>query len=889
MTVVSATELASSLSTLLESLGVGVFIWRLERDDDDGSLILEEANAASSRLLGVAADKFIGMRIDAAMPHVRWNGRMATLAQVARTGVPVRNPPARFGEWKNSGLWFQSVYAPLGNRRVAVIFEDVTARATLEHANEFQARLLDAVEQAVIATDLEGRVIYWNAFAESLYGWSASEVLGRTIRDIVVPPGLEDDSAAIARSVIEEGTWSGEQSILRKDGSVIQAFVVLAPMRKDGVHAGLISVSHDMTAQKAAEDILRKSEERYRALESAIPDVIFRLDSEGRYIDYVGPDSALSVPKAQFIGRRIRDIFPLSISEPVENAIRLSLQSGHPTPVEYELIVNGERRAFETVVAPNGPSEVVAVRRDVTDRKRVREALDRALSDLEKRVEERTRDLTRVNDMLLDQIARRENAEEALHASYARLQTLIDASPAAIVELSRNGIVLSWSEAAVRMFGWTASEAIGRFNPVIPDDRIDEFRTIMSAAMSGVTMSSFLVERCNRAGDRIRVAVSAAPVRDARGATARFVFVYSKPDTPASVDELASKLKKLKSLSTVATTHLDINEMMRTIQAELSSSFDIQAGAVFIRTASGALQQRYTWGDASVSVSDASRTCAALAVDSMTGRTWLRVPLRHGGMETGLLVLQTPDDEAAAPDLELLTTVAHDVASAITNASLFEEVRKANERLQELSHRLLVVQEQERRHLGRELHDQIGQMLTGLKLRLASLHNSPATTESLDEADALVKDLMARIRALSLELRPPMLDDGGLVAALAWHTDRYEAETGIEVEFQHGEMARLDSEIEIAVFRIIQEAMTNAARHAQATSIRVWIWLAADRLLAEIEDDGTGFASSSVSELQTAGLTGMRERAALVGGTIVIDSTPGAGTRIAVDVPARSV
>ncbi|MGZ7039974.1 MAG: PAS domain-containing protein, partial [Thermoanaerobaculia bacterium] len=329
MSVVSATELASSLSTLLDSLGVGVFIWRLERDDDDASLILEEANAASSRLLGIDAGTLVGLKIDDATPNTRGHGRTATLADVARSGVPLRNPPARFEDWKNAGLWFQSVYLPLGERRVAVIFEDVTAPATLEHTHEFQARLLDAVEQAVIATDVEGRITYWNRFAESLYGWSAGEAVGLTISNIMVPSGLEDQNADIARSVVEHGTWSGELAVLRKDGRVIPVFVVLSPMKKEGVDAGIISVSHDLAAQKKSEEVLRKSEARYRALVSAIPDVIFRLDSEGRYIDYTGPSAALAVP--EFIGRRMRDVLPLSVAEPVEKAIRLSLESRAPT------------------------------------------------------------------------------------------------------------------------------------------------------------------------------------------------------------------------------------------------------------------------------------------------------------------------------------------------------------------------------------------------------------------------------------------------------------------------------------------------------------------------------------------------------------------------------
>src|SRR4029078_4106255 len=235
-----------------------LFVWRLEDGNDDQSLILEEANDASSRHLGVATDALMGCKIGDRMPHMRRAERVKLLAEVARTGVPHRHSPARFDAWSGK-LWWQSVYVPLSGRRVAVLFEDVTARVTLEKSHEFQSALLDAVEQAVVATDVEGRITYWNRFAESLYGWSAAEAMGRIIGELVVPAGLEDSSAKIAQTVAAGATWAGALPVLRKNGEVITAYVALSPIWRDGAGAGIISISHDMSAQIEAEEVLRRS------------------------------------------------------------------------------------------------------------------------------------------------------------------------------------------------------------------------------------------------------------------------------------------------------------------------------------------------------------------------------------------------------------------------------------------------------------------------------------------------------------------------------------------------------------------------------------------------------------------------------------------------------
>jgi signal transduction histidine kinase len=217
------------------------------------------------------------------------------------------------------------------------------------------------------------------------------------------------------------------------------------------------------------------------------------------------------------------------------------------------------------------------------------------------------------------------------------------------------------------------------------------------------------------------------------------------------------------------------------------------------------------------------------------------------------------------------------------------ELSRANAALKTLSLRLVEVQESERRYIARELHDEIGQMLTGLKLILeTSFHpTNTAQEQTLSEAISLVHDTMEQVRKLSIDLRPQMLDDLGLLPALNWHFKRYSRQTGIEVSFRHTLLAeRLSSLLETAIFRIAQEALTNVARHAGVKEVIVRLAQNTEGVGLEIEDHGKGFSPERALERRSStGLIGMKERAELLGGHYILKSAPGQGTRLMVTLP----
>ncbi len=234
--------------------------------------------------------------------------------------------------------------------------------------------------------------------------------------------------------------------------------------------------------------------------------------------------------------------------------------------------------------------------------------------------------------------------------------------------------------------------------------------------------------------------------------------------------------------------------------------------------------------------------------------------------------------------------------SRVEKARLFEAVNQQREQLQILARRLTEVQEAERQRLARELHDEMGQTLTAIRINLAASlkdlppHCPPTVRERLLEAESLADHTLEQIRELSLNLRPSMLDDLGLIPTLRWYVGRYTNRTDIKTELDlAGFPDRLPSELEIMLYRIIQEALTNAARHAQASLVRLHMWQEAAHLNISIEDNGHGFDLEEVTNRtlarRGAGLLGIQERVTILGGSLDIQTRPGGGTHLQIEVP----
>jgi len=222
-----------------------------------------------------------------------------------------------------------------------------------------------------------------------------------------------------------------------------------------------------------------------------------------------------------------------------------------------------------------------------------------------------------------------------------------------------------------------------------------------------------------------------------------------------------------------------------------------------------------------------------------------------------------------------------------------QELTYAHRQLQELSRQLLEAQENERHAMARELHDEIGQNLTGLKMLLGNALQLPHAERRviLELGQTVLDALIERVSRLSLDLRPHVLDDFGLLPALLWQLDTFTSQTGIEVDFTHDglQQRRFVPAIETTIYRLVQAALTNIARHAGVKYAKVSVLADEQNVHLLVEDEGCGFDVQAVfARRETSGLFGMKERTQLLNGAFEVDSKPGEGTRIVADLPVNS-
>ncbi|MDP3879283.1 MAG: GAF domain-containing protein [Dehalococcoidales bacterium] len=278
---------------------------------------------------------------------------------------------------------------------------------------------------------------------------------------------------------------------------------------------------------------------------------------------------------------------------------------------------------------------------------------------------------------------------------------------------------------------------------------------------------------------------------------------------------------------------------------------------------------------------------------------FVSVPLKSKDKTLGIMNIACSKERPfTEDDFRLLSSIGYHVGLAIENSVLYEEAKQKEKLRGQLLNSVINAQEEERRRVARELHDEYGQTLTGLLVSIEALENMTPSEqvhlrEKLENAKSLLVHALEDLRRMTLDLRPSALDDLGLITAIRAHVHRHLESAGIQVKFKsNGLNRRLASAVETALFRMVQEATYNIAKHAQARHVKIQLEITGDKIITVVEDDGKGFDVEAVFrsrvETNSLGLLGIQERAALLGGTFSIKSEVGQGTRIVVEIPIAS-
>ncbi len=682
---------------------------------------------------------------------------------------------------------------------------------------------------AVMMLDLEGGITYVNPAFLEMWGYEDDcTVLGRHVS------GFGEWQGDVRRGLMvlsEQGGWVGELVAVRRDGSRFDVQASVSPIRDgSGRHTQLMVFFVDITERKKTQEALRQ-----RAVQAAFLNEIGE-EIAGERTAHRVLERAVQLARETFDfhqvavlllnrGRQTLDV--AAVASPVDDLTRdvcsISLGEGITGWVAQQnrtAVVNDVSadprylRLFSTPLATRSElATPIRVRGHVVGVLDVQSPTRDAFGKSEQVVLETLADQVavalenaRLYQALQEELAQREEAEQALRRSVRRLETVHEIDQAIV--------------------GARSTEEIA-------DVVIRHLRHLVPCQRASIILFDW-------ACDQVTVLAATQTVGEGRaGAGTRF---------PITQKEWLLDLWESGEL------------------AGIRDARGLPRSSPLVRT----------------------------VVDDGI-RSFLSAPIGFRGELMGLLSLGLDQLDGFEPGhMPIVEELADTVAIAIQQARLFDSVGQHRERLRRTMARLAEVEEKERRRVVRELHDRVGQNLTALDLNL-SLVQSQLEEQGLEQLGERLVDslsLVARtnqtIRQLMIDLRPPVLDDYGLMSALHWYGDRFSNRTGIAVavkgkdEFTHG----LSSHVENALFRIAQEALNNIAKHARATDVTIASTADEGVFQLTIEDNGMGFEPEDAEDERSSwGLLTMRERAESVGAWCHFDSTPGEGTCVLVEVP----
>ncbi len=484
---------------------------------------------------------------------------------------------------------------------------------------------------------------------------------------------------------------------------------------------------------------------------------------------------------------------------------------------------------------------------------------------------------------LMEDITERRTADE----TQARLAAIVASSDDAIISKNLSGIITSWNAGAARIFGFTSEEVIGRsITLLIPPELQDQETSILQRLRKGERIDHFETVRVTKGGKRLDVSLTISPIRDSKGriigASKVARDITERKRFQDALGESQAQLALALESSRSAMFDWDL--------IELRGRWNEQLAALYQFWPSGEYITREEWhslfhpDDVERLVQEAKTAIAEKEQFQFEYRTVrpsgeIRWVLSHGRI--------VRDREGHAIRLIGMHT-------DITDRKQVEEMAK----VREFTGQLLAAQDAERRRLARELHDSAGQIVAALQMQLTPMKAdaerlSPKLASSITESLSLVQQLSQELRTVSYLLHPPLLDELGLPSALRWYLEGFAERSNIDVQLElAADLGRLPCEMETALFRIVQESLTNIHRHSGSKRACIRLHRSDDNLCLEVQDFGKGMMSSgnngaSRTPRYGVGIQGMQERVRQLSGHLEIHSSAN-GTCVTVRLPVKT-
>ena len=764
--------------------------------------------------------------------------------------------------------------------------------------------LFDNAHDAIVVGVGEGEHVYANGRASEITGYSREELLHLGMRGLADPEELGKLRARLEKRLEGDREPSHyETAILRKDGDVVPIELTSVKAIWEGEPA-VVVIFREITTDGQAEEALRESEVRYRTFFEEAADAILLIDpSSGAIVD-LNAEAKERYGYSREMPSRLRaaDLEIIESPEEIQSRSQRIIKEGSDLFETKHRTKSGE--ILDVIVSAKrielkGRVFLQAIVRDITVRKQMEESLRRHRDSLERLVEERTRELTAANEQLRREITERERAETTLRESeskYSQLFTTV--SDAIILFDGRTRQIIDVNEAATRLYGYSREEFLALKLPEISAEP-EETDTSIRNSLEGKTSKIPLRYHRHKNGTvfPVEISVGLIEIKDRRIVCGVIRDITERKRLEDRLKEHAKGLEReveqrTRALKESERKHRDLVEKIN----EGIVTVDRGGIVTFVNSAYrritgfkkdevvGKHFAQIPW------VTEKQRDVLEEEFEKRTqlqpSRYEMKVAHRSTGKTVYVLASATP---IQGPQGEFAGSYA--VVTDITENKTLERD------LEELSARLVDLQEKERRRIAADLHDAIGGALTGMKIELELLGKTPEVKglglenrfkSILNQIDSTV-DL---VQDISYELRPAILDDLGLPSALRWYVNTFQARTRIKTKLSlrfSGE--RLPEPVKIAIFRVTQEALTNVAKHAEAGLVNVTLSKREKEISLIIRDDGVGFdpkASNPEVERRGIGIFGIKERLRPLGGRLDLQSEPGEGTRLVATIPLGS-
>jgi len=722
-------------------------------------------------------------------------------------------------------------------------------RTLRSNAKQFQV-LTDYANDMISLHDIEGNYTYVSPACHRLLGYEEAEIIGHSAYEFFHPDDIpkvqESHSTVTSSTTIPRITYR----IRTKNGSYrwFETISATAPSRQTG-ELEIIAVSRDVTEKQHAEEALRKSEEQYRTLIEQASDAIFLHSADRRFIEVnQAACNILGYSRDELIGMHPEELL---LPHEIEDSRAAVEEMRVRSVISRKQLLRKDGHVITADIHGRGITDgrLISILRDVSDQVKI---------------------------------------ESELHDSREHWRSLVETAPDTIMTVNRNAELLTINHAPE---GVNPDEVIGQS---VLDFVKTEHRSIVRDAITrvfnGEANVDYEVEAKGDHGNTVWWASRCGPVY--RNGLIVAAIIITRDISERHAIEFA--LKESEKLNRSIVEVLAEGIVVQDSEGHIISSN--RAAKNILGRPSETTQGKHSTDDDWSVIREDGRPFPGTQHPAMialqTGESQRDVVMgvmRPDGERVWISVNSTPMLDDSGSTVTSVVTSFSDITAKMASE---RELHESQEQLRALTAHLQEVREDEKEMIAREVHDELGSTMTALKLGMSWVEQhlgagDPQMADKLKTMSVQLNQAVTTVRRLVTQLRPTLLDDLGLWEAIEWQLREFSKYTHIEVadNLHCQQVVLVNRNKALAVYRVIQEALTNIAKHSHATRVRLDCWDRDDRLHITLEDNGIGLSDQTVISPTSHGLRGMSERITAVGGTLEILGSPNEGTVIALAVP----